>query len=326
LFVVDPEWDEEEEGKYVEWNGHHYTQGQRPPKRQRLDGEENEDPRAYPAQSWRSESEHSTTMSRSASFTTASATLKSGFVSAGSHMQVLTEQSVNCMADTTKPKERMVRSVSGSKYEELQGRSAGRKAATRTAKRPEGQGSLLSYFSKPGAPADQDKSKSGIILANQEYTSQGIIPLEKKTNPFTTFRPPAKTVTPDVPRANEVVLPPLSNHRLGSTTLKIHNLRPTLDVSIEKKAYVMLSSSPPPERLLLEAEAEEAVEPIREQSVVDLKDQSTQSRPAKTLHVTSVQRLNTLNAPRKTLGVKRSMNGWSSRRGEVFTPPIFKDD
>jgi DNA helicase-2/ATP-dependent DNA helicase PcrA len=113
----------------------------------------------------------------------------------------------------------------------------------------------------------------------------------------------------------------LANHRpqpLKNTT------RPRLTAAAgepPKKHYVFLSSSPPPiEPLLEEAETQEE-EPANNLTVSSLENSEAANdiRPAMTLHTTSVAQIN--SGPKKTLGVRRSMNGWSARPNSGFSVP-----
>ncbi|KAH7330373.1 hypothetical protein BKA65DRAFT_509268 [Rhexocercosporidium sp. MPI-PUGE-AT-0058] len=47
-------------------------------------------------------------------------------------------------------------------------------------------------------------------------------------------------------------------------------------------------------------------------------------RPPTSKHETTVSMLQNGNGARKTLGVKRSMDGWASRKGQSFKPPTMK--
>ena len=93
---------------------------------------------------------------------------------------------------------------------------------------------------------------------------------------------------------------------------------------VNKKTYLFLSSSPPPtDGLIQDAEDSESVsENVGMQQAVTKVPQTY--RPAKTMHVTSVAQLNAANGARKTLGVRRSMNGWSDRMNRGFSTPLMK--
>ncbi|MCJ1279062.1 hypothetical protein MMC21_006884 [Puttea exsequens] len=96
----------------------------------------------------------------------------------------------------------------------------------------------------------------------------------------------------------------LSTHRLAPLTSTTHLHLPHTPIEPSRKQYVFLSSSPPPIEAVLE-------EGENEDTTLD-----GDVKPVTTFHTTSVAQ-----APKKTLGVKRSMNGWSARQGKQFVVP-----
>ena len=113
-------------------------------------------------------------------------------------------------------------------------------------------------------------------------------------------------------------------HRLPVTSSLT---RPALTVDGDepaKKQYVFLSSSPPPEQGVSQAvEVQDEDEmPLSPMSRLNEIDKSTDIRPATTFHSTTVsQVLAASRAPKKTLGVRRSMNGWSTKAPQGFSVP-----
>ena len=127
-----------------------------------------------------------------------------------------------------------------------------------------------------------------------------------------------------VPREPLSVLPQaLATQRLPMTS---SSTRPALTIDGDepaKKQYVFLSSSPPPVESVPEA-VEEHAEDSHTCAMSGLKGifQPTDVQPATTFHTTSVSQVSaTSGAAKKTLGVRRSMNGWSTRTPQGFSVP-----
>ena len=114
-----------------------------------------------------------------------------------------------------------------------------------------------------------------------------------------------------------------ATHRLPMTSIT----RPALTIHGDepaKKQYVFLSSSPPHEQGVLQAvEVQDENEmPLSPMSRLNENDKSTDIRPATTFHSTTVTQVSAASrAPKKTLGVRRSMNGWSTKAPQGFSVP-----
>ena len=110
----------------------------------------------------------------------------------------------------------------------------------------------------------------------------------------------------------------LAAHRLPNT---IGSSRPKLTtdgLEPAKKQYVFLSSSPPP----LEGPLDPAENFGEEALHVDAPELATNFRAAQTFHTTSVANLQATSVTAKrTLGVRRSMNGWAARTNHGFSVP-----
>lgn len=119
----------------------------------------------------------------------------------------------------------------------------------------------------------------------------------------------------------------LSVHRLP-TVSNVTRPRPACTADDPtKKQYVFLSSSPPQsEEQLVEMERrlEDTSRLVHENSVENLQQVSniTDIGPAVTFHTTSMIQLQSrATMPKKTLGVRRSMNGWAARPKQGFSVP-----
>ncbi|KAE8453719.1 hypothetical protein EG329_009230 [Mollisiaceae sp. DMI_Dod_QoI] len=302
LFPVDGEEDEDE--KRSRWNSTSsnptFTMGQQAPKRRRIElGRSVSDFGERSESNWKPS--YRTTMDRATSFTSASVTLKTGFVSAGSHLQVLNEQSVNCAAtklqeaDTKDPQAQTRRKVTS-------------RAKVKTS---EGQGTLFGFLGKPEpviAKPSQVKAKS-LEATKQRHESSSL----------------TYTGSINLPRPIGIIEKPteitasLAGHRIGAGTAII---RPRQSASVDENGrndYVFLSSSPPRVKI----PTREVAVPEKPPGLVANPPILRLVRPALTMHETSMDKLQNGCAARKTLGVKRSMNGWDSRKNLSFKPPTI---
>lgn len=310
LFVIEEEETEENISKWQERDGEpHYTQGQRPPKRQRVELNKAD---GTAQQTWRPD--YSTTMTQSASFSTASATLGSGFVSAGSHLKVLNVQYGNQSSDVAGS----TTAISDFRSNLENKKASSKSFKSRTTQRSEGQGNLMSFFSKPVKASSQVVKPQHLSVA-----SRSNFPVRHEK--LETFQPAKLRQSHSAPSVSEYgVHPSLGDHRLGSGQLSLPPRQPYED-GIKKKAYVFLSSSPQGYDALIRDAEEPTPLQLNEPDTnpETLPAASIMSQPAKTMHTTSMAKLSAV-VPRKTLGVRRSMNGWAHRKSQAFTPPTVQ--
>lgn len=276
-----------------------FTMGQRAPKRQRIEvGRSTSNIEEASKLDWRPG--YATTMDRASSFTSATVTLKSGFVSAGSHLQALSEQSVNYTIESRQTEDEPFKSKASAKTK---------------VKALGGQGTLMSFL-----------GKSEPQLLTRAPPNRKEMEFSRAPNTFSQANVAATSI--NQPRAitsnNEPIgiSPSLANHRLAAGQ---RGIRPRLDIPIEqdkRKDYVFLSSSPPrPKAITSETES------VSEKPLTGLTANPPLLpliRPATTMHTTSISLVQYSNAMKKTLGVKRSMNGWASRKSQGFVPPTMK--
>jgi len=118
------------------------------------------------------------------------------------------------------------------------------------------------------------------------------------------------------------ISPSLSNHRLG-TAKRLNRPRPTVSMDEQQRPnnYSCFSSSPPKARAATPPESEPKPPPpgLKAQPAI-----LSLVRPATTMHRTSMSVAQGLNGAKRTLGVKRSMNGWSSGKNQPFVPPTIR--
>ena len=168
-------------------------------------------------------------------------------------------------------------------------------------------------------------------LGNQVARRSHTIPNETATGPRATkkensignLRPTSRIPHSPIPEA-------LTSHRLQPL---LNSNRPRSIVQEEeplrKKAYVFLSSSPPHIEQLVEVAEDQSENQSSFKGMSRVEDSEVAPRhtdvvPSKTFHTTSIAQLQKEGAPRRTLGVRRSMNGWSARGGHGLSVPTSK--
>jgi DNA helicase-2/ATP-dependent DNA helicase PcrA len=334
-FSIELEDLEGEDEKWKDWDGreHSYTKGQRLPKRQRI-GEEKSNSRngmGYHenATSWKPE--YKTTMNQVSSFTTASAAMKSGLLSA-TKTEILYKQSVNLIVErpVTLERSRSQKRDHTLDIEDPIERPVKKSTKSRTTKRPEGQASITSFMSRPSGGIVVEPSEKSPSLSRSHTTpapypkqtwndsyqrSQSASYPQSRDSSFPTF-PRSSQYTSTLSSA--VIDPALSTHQLGNLSFPAPNRRFARGStpSGQNQAYVFLSSSPqrPPTHHLEEVQELRPLPPPVEEPPPPTKPQVPPriNQPARTMHVTSMDRI-AANGLRKTYGAKMGMNGWADR-------------
>ncbi|EKD15854.1 ATP-dependent DNA helicase pcrA [Drepanopeziza brunnea f. sp. 'multigermtubi' MB_m1] len=295
--------EEKESDQELRWNSmtagtSSFMAGQQAPKRRRAELGRSMSNLEGPERDWKPS--YATTMDRAASFTTA------GFVTAGSHLQVLKEQSVNGTLNDEQDAEDFDR---------------GKKKPKQTGRLPEGQGTLFGFFGKSEPQVNKP------------------VPMIKETDP----KPRAPIVAKSFNQARSKsttsehvgIATALSNHRLGNGTSG-NRLRQNaqLDVQSHRNDYVFLSSSPPRPNPPSPTHQEKKLSPQPPPQPAGLTARppilNKIRPPIISTHQTTVSMLQNGNVngtgARKTLGVRRSMDGWASRKGQKqsFKPPTMQ--
>lgn len=297
-----PRNEDDEEMKESEWNlgsgKPTFTMGQRAPTRQRIELGRSASLIEETSTATRGRT-YLTTMERASGFTSASVAMKTTFVSAGSHLQTLAEQSINYDA-----------AIPG-RLENDQFRAKG--VSKKPLKYIEGQGTLFSFLGKV-EPATRKRPTPNTNLDQRKNikTSSQAVGMGQDLN---TPRPTTSS--------NELITiaPALANHRLGP---KQNEIRPRRSLHAEQHTrndYVFLSSSPPRPKLSITEPEEVPEKPL---GLVAKPALLPLIRSATSMHTTTVSTAQDSLGPKKTLGVKRSMNGWSSGSGQAFRPPTMK--
>ena len=241
-----------------------------------------------------------TTMQSSSSF---SYNGKSGFVSAASQMQLIEDE----------------KSMYGSSNALLGESIPPSKANNNNKPRPQQahQRNLMNLWGGDRQITKDEGLVSLDMLEEEDYQKAVRASMETQAQPSND----QSHVTPREPLS---ALPQaFGAYRLPMTSIT----RPALAVHGDepaKKQYVFLSSSPPPEQGVPQAvEVQDEDEmPLSPMSRLGETDNFTHIRPAMTVHSTTVSQVSAASgAPKKTLGVRRSMNGWSAKAPQGFSVP-----
>jgi DNA helicase-2/ATP-dependent DNA helicase PcrA len=247
-------------------------------------------------------STYPTTMDRASSFKASSVAVNTTFVSAGSHLQALKEESVNCVVAIS---------------EELNDKNEPPKAmrlSGKTTKDKDGQVTLFSFLGK----ADPQVHKRPAPRSEE---------LEPRKIIKTSFQPLGMSRDINTPRQithcdeSTAIAPALANHRLVAMQ---NGSRPKQAVHSQehrRNDYVFLSSSPP-RQMAPVVDSEEI--PEKPPGLTAKPALLPLIRPATTMHTTTVSITQNSLGSKRTLGVKRSMNGWSSGNGRAFRPPTMR--
>ena len=187
------------------------------------------------------------------------------------------------------------------------------------------QGNLMSLWGMLGKPkAEQDVLATRIDVG---LSKDHDLPYQRETvMEFTSITSQTISARDTVPirRSLESIPQALAGHRLQPLSSTSRSSYATTVSEQPKKEYIFLSSSPPPvEPFLEEAQARvnmQAHDVLASDSCYRGEARaSPDMKPARTFHTTSVTQMQ--SAPKKTLGVRRSMHGWSGRVNPGFSVP-----
>ena len=272
----------------------------------------------------------------------------SGFISAASHLQRVGHQKnetgrrISSIANST------TTTKSPTDIQEARRQSQSKANVAKTSKRPETQGSLMSYWTRSSNNQTHARSKetpatlslgrdhsldtlntSHALDGEQTSNAQSDLPtLPRLPTSESGSRGEASRPNPgQALRASMLPIPPtLANHKIRP----IPNItRPHFRAEEEshpKKNYVFLSSSPPrvqdqsgsSDTMITKTNDMQQENNMPPQAATKCND----SRPAATFHTTSISQVQAASTvQKKTLGVRRSMNGWSNRGGQGFSVP-----
>lgn len=231
---------------------------------------------------------HVTTMDRVKGWTPDAAV--AGFVTAGSHHQALGQMPSAVVPPAVEDESKLMRSYKGK------------------VDRSTRQKTLRGYLGQAEPPSDRASlpAKSGIP----------VVPSIGGRHP-----PMRTTPRPILDSGDSGISPALSNHRLG-TANAMSRPRPSAQVEKHEHTFYPHFSSSPPRAKAASPEPDPPAPPPKTSA---MSANLPLARPAATMHTTTVMTLGPgSNNSNKTLGVRRSMNGWSNRKGQRFVPPTRK--
>ena len=201
---------------------------------------------------------------------------------------------------------------------------------------PRGQSNLMSFWgTKTGR-----KSRNTPFEVLAEEIPEMSVARRSRPSPYETVSSLMATRDQASSEVSGLRVPARPTHSPIPEALATHRLQPLSntnrprplgheDEPLVKKTYVFLSSSPPHiEELVETAERQcEDRSPTRIESRVEGEITPLQKDivPSRTFHTTSIAQLQSDRGPRKTLGVRRSMNGWSARGSHGFSVPKMNE-
>ncbi|KAI9768506.1 MAG: hypothetical protein M1839_004028 [Geoglossum umbratile] len=245
-----------------------------------------------------------TTMQSSAGFSIASTTMTAGFVSAGSYLQGQGKGRLSRAADEggdQMGKRGMHEQVVGPIMQDLPLKTAGMKAPKRLGDQP----SLTNFFAKTASDKRDSHTEQGLELSRLQTTMK-IGPSEKPIQQAVSLH---RLPQPAIPA-------PLANHRPRAAPLPRIPPKPTSPQPGQRhNTYVFLSSSPS-EKAHREGEAEPE-SPLGKGAGTPAEGSGI--RPAESTHATAIVQAQAAcggGFQRRTLGVRRSLNGWANRAGQ----------
>jgi DNA helicase-2/ATP-dependent DNA helicase PcrA len=282
---------DEDEALESKWPPPHMAQ-QAPKRRRGEFGRSVSNTEEGSANSWKPT--YATTMERAASFTGAGA--GAGFMSAGSHMQALKEQSVNCVAETE---------VKGDDLQE----NPKKKAMRQKPKVSESQNTILGFLGK----SKPEPSQPPVARVKDVDCAKGRCDVP---NGFVLMKNLNETRNARTGNESAGIAPALALHRLGTNLCVKPQSRSVADQH-RRNDYVFLSSSPP-----RQITAEDAV--MEQPADVTKPPLMPVPRPALSTHRTTMSMLENSRGSAKTYGVKRSMEGWKNKGVKAFKPPTMR--
>ncbi|KAB8301983.1 hypothetical protein EYC80_005437 [Monilinia laxa] len=213
-------------------------------------------------------------------------TMSGGFVSPASHLHVLDEKVSNRPIDESK-------STIG-KFKSSKNACKGP---------PNSQSTILGFLGKQD-PRKKTKSVP-IVDEFQEQRIRPSVQIHRHRNI-------------GVSQDGEETLPPLlTGHRIGAGGA-LSRPNSTRVQAKQEDNYVFLSSSPPKAKPQIKPEPSLPIPGLTAKpAIISL------VRPARTLHTTSIAMAQGPSSSRRTLGTRRSINGWSNG-SKPFTPPSRK--
>ena len=196
---------------------------------------------------------------------------------------------------------------------------------------PKGQSNLISFW---GTKTGRESEITPFEI-HAEERSEDLIARRSRTSHYETVS--VLNASRDLTSSEVSGLPAITTNLPIPEALATHRLQPLSNINRrrplsheeeppKKKPYVFLSSSPPHSEKLAKT-AEDQGDNQSPSGIVsrveesEIKSRHTDTVPSRTFHTTSIAQLHSDGTSRKTLGVRRSMNGWSARGSHPFSIP-----
>ena len=263
---------------------------------------------------------YSITMQNLTTFSVSSASIHSGFTSAGAHLQDLAQRNPKSVTEIDQnPLPRHRPTAQSATCHKTSIPSIKYRRSEELVKPKNGRGNLLSFFGQP--------RKSGNISRENA---------PKQTSPALTIASRRMEKPLELPggvrplsQLREPMLPipqPLAGHGLRSAPIPTRPLNSPQEPDHRGLQYPFFSSSPPSTESFIEAakvvdgtalHLDRSNKRDHMQTVPHMSD----SRPATTFHATTTTQVRCAQTTNRTLGVRRSMIGWTNRGGQPFSVP-----
>ncbi|KAF2279365.1 ATP-depentend DNA helicase-like protein [Westerdykella ornata] len=275
-----------------------------------------------------------TTMQSASSFSVATTTLQSG------HAGFTTARTQHKILQEAKAVEPLVSastvSAGNAAYRDFQRVDVEESKATRgrpQKPRAAGQGAITSFFKRP-EPAASDTSAVSVTTPPTSLQTPGplVMPVPSllRSQSSGSRHRPLDDISNVPQRSNRTYQPPtMSNHRPRNAPMMSKPKKPAIESGEEDPStrYILHSSSPvkPDDELALgQVEFEEAAEEPTSPITYHRKTGNLLTagfRAASTLHTTTVAQVqSTTGVQRKTLGMRRSVHGWTVKHQQPPRP------
>ncbi|PSN69909.1 P-loop containing nucleoside triphosphate hydrolase protein [Corynespora cassiicola Philippines] len=304
---------EEIDGEDTEWNSYASKEGNQPPWKRRRTDDFNS------ARS--SNTVHSVTMQNTPGFSVSTATMRGGiggFTTARDLKTIQDEaESVRMLASAANANASQATSKG---VQENKTKSIQRKGVK---PRPTGQGSITSFFSRPGGTVSEEPvptTRREATLKRSQSSTSHQAPLVDISNVQRLSSQPSQPSRPYQP-------PSFSSHRPRSTPMMGKPKKLEAEPEEASTKYVLLSSSPvkttdddedgSPERAKVKGDAGVVDSPTKKPCSPGA---ASEFRPASTFHSTSVGQLHSRTGPPRALGMRRPMQSWSAKHTQLPRP------
>lgn len=251
-----------------------------------------------------------TTMQSSSTFS-----YNTGFISAAAQLQQVDEpRTINAKPGVKEKSLKVCKEMAGATHLSNLG--------------PRSQSSLMSFW---GTKAGTESEIKPFEILEEERSENSVARCSRTSH----YEPVSDlTATRDLAASEISELPAMTTHLAMPEALATHRLQPLSntnrprpigheDEPLKKKPYVFLSSSPPHSEELVENQGDNQSHSgtVSRAEESEVKSQHTDVVPSRTFHTTSIAQLHSDGTTRKSLGVRRSINGWSARGTHGFSIP-----